>query len=233
MKRLPAITAFLLACACPALVEAQTPAPASPAPAAKPAPAQAPVPAPKAKLLPPVAIPPTPAPPAAPAAPAPPAPPAPPDAPIQPKQPINIRVDLTITEQGGSAPPVKKIVSTVAGDGYGGSVRETATLSGPNPVGPTMLNFDAWPTIIAPERQARGGITIAPAAQADKIRVYLNIQYSAGQDTTREAPRPRTDIRLNLTLLFENGKTLKVWEGADPIDKDRHVTVEATATVLR
>ena len=217
---------FLLAATC---AFAQNPPPAPPAP---PAPAAAPAAPQTPKLLPPARIPPTPPPP--PPSAAPPAPPAPPALPVSPHQPINIKVDLTITEEGGNLPPMKKTVSTVAGDGFNGSVRETATLAGPSPIGPTMLNFDAAPTLVVPERQARGGINLTPAASAaDKIRVYFNIQYSAGQGQTRDEPRPRTDIRLNLTLLLENGKTLKVWEGADPIDKDRRVTVEATATILK
>src|SRR5580765_992511 len=152
MKRVLVLLTFLLTAS---HAFAQTP-PDAPAPPAAPKPAAAPAPAQTPKLLPPAAIPPKPA------APAPPGAPAPPLAPAPPRQPINIKVDLTITEEGGNAPAVRKTVSTVAGDGFGGSVRETATLSGPAPIGPTMLNFDAWPTIVVPERSARGGINLAP-----------------------------------------------------------------------
>src|SRR6185436_16906979 len=64
-----------------------------------------------------------PAPPAAPAAPAPaapavqapppPPPPPPPGGPRREGQPINVKVELNITEEGGSGAPVKKTVSAV------------------------------------------------------------------------------------------------------------------------
>src|SRR5690242_14053144 len=55
------------------------------------------------------------------------APPPPPPAPAPPgvpskKQPVNIRVDVTITEQGGSG-TVKRTASLVTGDGLSGSIR--------------------------------------------------------------------------------------------------------------
>src|SRR5437762_8629161 len=118
-KRIGFLAVFLLV-GCNALAQAP---PAPPAPS-KPVAAQTP------KLLPPASL--TPAPAAPPAPPAPPAPnaPAPPPAPPAPpaagsRQPINIKVDLTIGEDGGNVPAVKKTVSTVAGDGFSGSVRET------------------------------------------------------------------------------------------------------------
>ena len=177
----------------------------APAPAAAPKPAQTP------KLLPPAPV----TPPRVAPAPA----PLPVPELLAPKtQPVNIRVDLAITESGGSAPPVKKTVSTVAADGFNGSVRELAATGGIGPNnGPTALNFDAQPFIQA----------------GDKIRVGFTVQYTAGQGTAATEQHPRTDIRLNLTLLLENGKALRVWEGADPVDKDRRVTVEITATTLR
>jgi len=217
MKRLIVLIGFLLTAGHALAQQPPAPpaAPAPPAPASRPAPAQTP------KLLPPAAIAP---------APAPPAPPAPPVAPGPPRQPINVRVDLTITEEGGGA-PVRKTVSTVAGDGFSGSVREIATLTAPGSGGPTQLNFDATPIIVVEDR-ARGGVNLVPPSATQKIRVGFNIQYTAGQGGAGEQ-RPRTDIRLNMTPILENGKPLKVWDGADPIDRDRRVTVEVTATILK
>jgi hypothetical protein len=144
------------------------------------------------------------------------------------RQAINVRVDLTITEEGGGAPAVKKTVSTVASDGYSGSVRETASNSAPGSPGPMTLSFDAQPFIVQP---AKGQITFG--APGDKIRVGFSIQYTAVQTTQGAESRPRTDIRLNLTPILENGKALKVWEGSDPIDRDRRVSVEVMATILK
>jgi|KBSMisStandDraft_5_1062788.scaffolds.fasta_scaffold00835_6 hypothetical protein len=159
----------------------------------------------------------TPAPAARPAAPPavtsapPPPPPAPaPPAPRKEGQPINIRVETTISESGGNAPPVKKAVTAVAGDGFDASVREIAT----PPVGPS-LNVDASPTILS----------------NGKIRVRVTLQYAAGQSQPAEQ-RVRTDIRQTLVLNLENGKPLVISEASDPLS-DRRVTVEVTATILK
>ena len=160
-----------------------------------------------------------PAAPAAAAAPPPPPPaPAPPGPPRRDGQPINIRVDTTISESGGNAPPVKKTVTAVAGDGFDASVRETAIIPstpGAPPNAPTSLNVDASPTILS----------------NGKIRVRVTLQYAAGQAQAAEQ-RIRTDIRQTLVLNLENGKPLVISEASDPLS-DRRVTVEVTATILR
>ena len=142
----------------------------------------------------------------------PPAPPAPPAA----RQPINVKVDLNITEDGGGGPPIKKSVSTVAGDGFNGSVRELATLGNATaPVNQFPLNLDAFPTILP----------------NGKIRLQCNIQYQSAQ-SREPGSRSSTDIKQNFALILESGKPLVVTQATDPVS-DRKVTVEVTATILR
>ena len=182
---------------------AQTPRPAAPAKA--PAAPQAPAPAAPATAT-------TPATPAAPAAPA-----------RREGQPINVKVELTISEDGGGSPPIKKTVSAVVGDGYMGYVREQG-LSTPT-TSPTPgafidriaapLNLDALPTILP----------------NGKIRVQCTVQYAANQRIQNER-QINTDIKQNLTLILESGKSLVVSEATDPLS-DRRVTVEVKATILR
>ena len=172
-----------------------------------------PVPGPKAKLLPPAALP-SPGEPATPAAPAPPAVPFTPQPPSPPRQPINIKIELTISEEGGTAPPVRKVVNAVAGDGFNGSVRETASAAPGTP--PTALNVDVYPVILA----------------NGKIRLTCNLQYTTDQGQSQSGGPGRTDIRQNLVLILESGKSLVVSEAAGPVS-DRHVTVEVKATILK
>jgi hypothetical protein len=163
-----------------------------------------------------------PKPPAAPAAPAAPgavtapAPPPPPPAPpgSGSRQPINVKVELTISEEGNGT-PVKKTVTTVAGDGFSGSVRETS--SGAPGTPPVSLNVDASPSILP----------------NGKIRLTCTIQYSAGQNASAGEGRIRTDIRQNLVLILETGKALVISEASDPVVNDRHVTIEVKATILK
>jgi len=161
----------------------------------------------------------------APASPAAPAPaPAPATAPAPPRrevQPINVRVELTITETGTGAPPVKKTVVAVVGDGYLGSVRGSAVSQTASPGVPmdrlvAPLSLDARPEILP----------------SGKIRLTCTIQYQASQRTAQERTI-NTDIKQNLVLNLESGKLLVISEAADPIVADRNVIVEVKATILK
>jgi hypothetical protein len=157
-----------------------------------------------------------------------PAAPAAPAAPRREGQPVNVRIDVTITDQrGGGAPSLKKTVSVVCADSRGSLIRTTATFTGgPGPLPPindVPLNVDVEPTLLAD----------------GKIRATVSLQYdlpvsNAGQDTnTPGGPVLRkTSIRENLALVLENGKPLIAAQSADPVG-DRQVTIEVKATVLR
>jgi hypothetical protein len=176
--------------------------------------------------------PPAPVQPAAPASstPPPPPPPAPPGPPRREGQPINVKVELTITEEGGGATSSKKTVSAVIGDGFNGYVRANGNNLDPNAAPSERfvpLNFDAYPVILS----------------NGKIRLTCSIQYLAGaaQYTAVAASPPggasqnqraRTDIKENIVLILESGKSLVVSQAADPVS-DRQVTVEVRATILR
>lgn len=134
-------------------------------------------------------------------------------------QPINVRVDVTITDQRGSAAPVKKTVSVVVADSMGGRIRSSAESTG----GFNMpLNIDAEPQILAD----------------GKIRLMLNLQYDlpsgapGGEPPAAVGAIRRTQLQENLPLILENGKSMAVAQSADPIG-DRQVTVEVKATILK
>ena len=150
-----------------------------------------------------------------------PAAPAPPQAPRREGQPINVRVELTITETAAGAPPIKKTVVAVVGDGYFGSVRGQAVAQPASPGVPierlvAPLNLDARPEILP------GG----------KIRLSCTIQYQSSQRVTQDRAI-NTDIKQNLVLNLESGKALVISETADPIVADRNVVVEVKATILK
>jgi len=186
--------------------------------------AQAPPRPPRTPQTPAPAAPPAPPAPALAPAPPPPPPPAPPAPPRREGQPINVKVELVITEEGGPAPPARKVVSAVVADGYNGFVREQgfAPVPGSNlPPRSVPLNLDAFPTILA----------------NGKIRVTCAIQYNAAPPpapatSADSRAASGTDIRQNLVLILESGKSLVVSQATDPIS-DRRVTVEVTATILK
>ena len=139
-----------------------------------------------------------------------------------------MKVELTITEEGGGATSSKKTVSAVIGDGFNGYVRANGFSAYPNQFDKVVpLNLDAYPVILS----------------NGKIRLTCTIQYLAGAAqyiaVAASAPgepspnqRPRTDIKENIVLILESGKSLVVSQAADPVS-DRQVTVEVKATILR
>ena len=131
-----------------------------------------------------------------------------------------MKVELNITEDGGTGAPIKKSVTAVVADGYNGFVRQQgiAQESQTAPIHTVPLNLDAFPVI-----QPNG-----------KIRLTCSIQYTSSGTTGSGAVggRTGTDIKQNLVLNLESGKPLVISQGTDPIG-DRRVTVEVTATILK
>ena len=133
-------------------------------------------------------------------------------------QPVNIKVDLTLTDQRGGAQPIKRTVTVLAADGYTGSIR---TASQVTQVGVVPLNVDASPTLLAD----------------GKIRLSINLQYDWPAPTENNAGTPRgtvtsTSLHDQLMMILENGKPMIVAQSADPVG-DRQVTVEVKATILK
>jgi hypothetical protein len=137
-------------------------------------------------------------------------------------QPINVRVDLTITDQRGGNPIFKKTVTVVTADGMGGFIRSTARY---REIGDVPLNVDTQPRLL-PD---------------GKIRVSVNLQYDlpANVDPSdikneerRAGPLTKTSIHENLSLVLESGKPIVAAQSADPVG-DRQVTIEVKATILR
>jgi len=134
-------------------------------------------------------------------------------------QPINIRVDLTLTDQRGGAQPIKRTVTVLAADGYTGSIRTSSQVVG-IPV-PVPLNVDASPTLLAD----------------GKLRLSINLQYDWPAPPDSASPRgigsvTTTSLHDQLMMILESGKPMIVAQSADPVG-DRQVTVEVKATVLR
>ena len=134
---------------------------------------------------------------------------------------MNIKVEVTITDQGrAGVPAVKKTVSIVTGDGLGGRIRSAANYTA---VGEVPLNVDAEPEILSD----------------GKIRVRVNLQYTLPGSAGGQAGEVQgagslrfTQIQENLPVILENGKPIVVAQSADPVG-DRQVTIELKATVLR
>jgi hypothetical protein len=136
-------------------------------------------------------------------------------------QPVNIKVEFTITDQRGTAPPIKRIVSLVVADAHTGMVRSQSQLY---QRGDVPLNVDTSPEVLAD----------------GKIRLGFNIQYDwPAPLESQSADRPfptgavtKTAIHDSVSLILESGKPMIAAQSADPIG-DRQVTVEVKATVMK
>ena len=176
---------------------------------------------------------PTPKPPPTPQAPAAPTPQAPPPAnppaqaprPQPNRQPINVRIEVTITDQRGTAPVMKKTITAVTGDQLNARIRTQAGFQRDRrrePISQRVpLNLDVMPTIL-PNGRVR--VTVATS----------NTHLPAPPDEPA-ASGPRlvgTGIQENLSVNLDDGKPLVVSQSADPVS-DRQVTVEVRATILK
>jgi hypothetical protein len=133
-------------------------------------------------------------------------------------QPVNVRVDLTLTDQRGGVAPITRTVTVLAADGYTGSIRSSSQVVA---VGVVPLNVDATPTLLSD----------------GKVRVAINLQYDWPAPTDNDSSRARgtvttTSLHDQLAMILESGKPMVVAQSADPVG-DRQVTVEVKATVLR
>lgn len=134
----------------------------------------------------------------------------------QPQSLANIRIELTITDQRGTAAPVSKIITmTMADNGYG-RIRTGGDVRTPLGFRPVTLNVDAQP------RGIHDG----------KIRVDLTIEYrpTAAESDTEQSTTPT--INESIAVVLEDGKSVVISQSADPAT-DRRVKVEAKATIVR
>ena len=140
--------------------------------------------------------------------------------------PLNIRIEVSITDQTGSNTPARKVVTMIAGDRQSTNIRSSANVAvrrapdNPNTyMRDVTINVDARPIIVQKE--------------PNKINVSLGLEYvpkAQGSQEVTEAGMASFSERLGLIL--ESGKPMMISQAADPTS-DRKITVEVTATILK
>ena len=124
-----------------------------------------------------------------------------------PGQPINIKLDLTITDQSGPGEPAKKTVSMIVADRSGGSIRSIG-----NSVR-AVLNVDATPQILP----------------NGSIKVLLGLEYNPQKG---DGPPSGSALNQRVAIVLVPGKPLVLSQAADPLS-DRKITVEVRAEILK
>jgi hypothetical protein len=138
-----------------------------------------------------------------------------------PGQPVNIKLDITITDQAGPGDPVRKEVTMTVADGQNANIRtsgrQRVTGGGDFPV---SINVDAQPVLM------RDG----------SIRLRLALEYlprpNAGQPQAEVQTSQMSALNERISVILQNGKPLVISQAADP-GSDRRITVELRAAVLK
>ncbi len=135
-----------------------------------------------------------------------------------PAQAVNVKLDLTITDQTGPGQPARKTVSMIVADQQSGSIRNRGQVfvegKGRFDV---VLNVDATPIILTD----------------DTIRLTLALEYAPKPDTdTAGTGEGRGHLNERLGLIVVPGKPLTISQSSDPTS-DRRIAVELVASVLK
>ena len=127
-------------------------------------------------------------------------------------QPVNIKIDLTITDQAGSGDPLRKVVTMVVADRGTGSIRSLGTVRSQ---GRVQMNVDARPQIL----------------QSGGIRLSLGLEYNP-RTLGNDAPTEWSSLNEQMQAVLEPGKPLVISQAADPAS-ERKIMVEVRAAVLK
>ena len=132
-------------------------------------------------------------------------------------QSVNLRLEFTVTDQAGTAPPVRKTITMFVADGEAGRIRTNAEVFRKN-TSPAMvpLSVDAYPEI-----------------EGSRIRLRASLDYQLLSPAPEpDVPAGKTSIAQSVTSILENGVSTVISQSADPLT-DRKVTLEVKATIIR
>ena len=130
---------------------------------------------------------------------------------------INLRLEFTVTDQIGTAPPVRKTITMNVADGESGRIRTNAEVFRKN-TAPTVvpLSVDASPEI-----------------EGTRIRLRASLEYQLLKEAPEpELPAGKTSITQSVTAILNDGVTTILSQSADPLT-DRKVTLEVKATIIK
>jgi hypothetical protein len=151
-------------------------------------------------------------------------------------QPVNVRLELTITDQTGPGEPTKKLITMIVADRQNGFIRSKATVRMPNeaPSGTMVvpafqyrdltINVDARPVVLK------------PTSEGGNVRVDLGLEYQPTGPSGRGAAAPpdpgMSTLNERISVIVESGKPLTISQAADPAS-DRRISVELKVTILK
>lgn len=135
-----------------------------------------------------------------------------------PRTRSNIKIEVTISDQTGSGPVEKKVVSLIAAEESWGKIRTQAS----------ARMSDGGFQHVALNVDARPWLTSTSAIQLE-LTVAYNPLGAMAKDTSQMRP---TELNQSMSIVLQSGKPMVVSQAADPI-MDRKIVVEVVASILK
>jgi hypothetical protein len=133
---------------------------------------------------------------------------------------INLRLEFTITDQIGTATPVKKTVIMNVADGESGRIRTNADVYRKAGNSGSFTNVPL-------------SIDASPELDGTKIRLKASLEYQLLNDAaSADVPGGKTSITQAVTSVLNDGVSAILCQSADPLT-DRKVTLEVKATIVK
>ena len=130
---------------------------------------------------------------------------------------VNLRLEFTVTDQIGTAPPVKKTITMNVADGESGRIRTNAD----------VFRKNSSPTVVPLSVDA------SPEIEGGKIRLRASLEYQLLSDAAGpDLPAGKTSITQSVTSILNDGVSTILSQSADPLT-DRKVTLEVKATIIK
>jgi hypothetical protein len=130
---------------------------------------------------------------------------------------VNLRLEFTVTDQIGSAAPVKKIITMNVADGESGRIRTNAE----------VYRKGSAMTIVPLSVDA------SPEIEGSRIRLRASLEYQLLKEATEpDLPAGKTSITQMVTAVLNDAVPTILSQSADPLT-DRKVTLEVKATIIK
>jgi hypothetical protein len=134
---------------------------------------------------------------------------------------VSVRVDVKIIDERDGQPAITKAVSLTVADRRNGLSRSTTEGPGrPNDPAPAAF------------RQVPLHVDASPFVDGNRIRLDVGVEYYSIDSSADAKQYQKLEIKQRLSVVVEDGKTMRVAQSADPLT-DRRVSLEVTATILR
>jgi hypothetical protein len=142
--------------------------------------------------------------------------------PAEPYVPVvNVRIELTITDQLGPGEPSRKVVTMVVANRANANIRTS---------GRVLVMKEGW-------RDVNINVDAKPFVYRDgTIQLEIGLQYqptgSGSAGATDNVPTAQTGLNERITTILESGKPLIISQAADPAS-ERRIGVEVKATIMK